>query len=120
MTEADILATTYDDTVTVYRPVRERKSTGETVFKSETEGKRVYESILCALSSKRGGKLMQSDSTASAEVEYTLFARPEADIRANDYLEISRLGQLYRMIAGEGMRYSSHSEIPLKPCKERV
>lgn len=120
MTEADILAATYDDTVTVYRPVRERKSTGETVFKSGTEGERVYESIPCALSSKQGGKLMQSDSTASAEAEYKLFVRPEVDIRANDYLEIRRMGKTFRMIAGEGMPYPSHNELPLKPCKERV
>lgn len=39
MQEADILAETYWDTVTVYRPFKDTLPSGESVFKSGTEGK---------------------------------------------------------------------------------
>lgn len=39
MTEADILALTYEDTVTVYRPFKDRLPNGETVFPQESGGK---------------------------------------------------------------------------------
>lgn len=53
MTEADILALTYEDTVTVYRPFKDRLPNGETVFHRKAEGRKVYESISCALSTIR-------------------------------------------------------------------
>lgn len=37
MTEADILALTYEDTVTVYRPFKDRLPNGETVFHRKAE-----------------------------------------------------------------------------------
>lgn len=42
MTEADILATTYEDTVTVYRAFKDTLPGGESVFKSGLDGKAVY------------------------------------------------------------------------------
>ncbi len=57
MTEADILALTYEDTVTVYRPFKDRLPNGETVFHRKAEGRKVYESISCALSTHTGGTL---------------------------------------------------------------
>ncbi|MFR8426903.1 MAG: hypothetical protein ACLVCH_04150 [Roseburia inulinivorans] len=50
MTEADILATTYEDTVTVYRAFKDTLPGGESVFKSGLDGKAVYENVECALS----------------------------------------------------------------------
>ena len=50
MTEADILATTYEDTVTVYRAFKDTLPGGESVFKSGLDGKVVYEDVECALS----------------------------------------------------------------------
>lgn len=41
MTEADILALTYEDTVTVYRPFKDRLPNGETVFHRKAEGRKV-------------------------------------------------------------------------------
>lgn len=49
MTEADILATTYEDTVTVYRAFKDTLPGGESVFKSGLDGKVVYEDVECAL-----------------------------------------------------------------------
>ena len=45
MTEADILATTYEDTVTVYRAFKDTLPGGESVFKSGLDGKVVYEEV---------------------------------------------------------------------------
>lgn len=39
MQEADILAETYWDTVTVYRPFKDTLPSGESVFKSGAEGR---------------------------------------------------------------------------------
>ena len=45
MQEADILAETYWDTVTVYRPFKDTLPSGESVFKSGAEGKMVYQDV---------------------------------------------------------------------------
>ena len=60
MQEADILAETYWDTVTVYRPFKDTLPSGESVFKSGTEGKMMYQDVPCALSSHSGGALAQT------------------------------------------------------------
>ena len=54
MTEADILATTYEDTVTVYRAFKDTLPGGESVFKSGLDGKVVNEDVECALSTQTG------------------------------------------------------------------
>lgn len=61
MTEADILATTYDDKVTVYRPFKDTKPNGESIFRSGPNGKKIYEGMTCALSTHTGGKLHPED-----------------------------------------------------------
>ena len=81
MTEADILASTYTDTCTVYRPQKVEQPSGESVFKKGLEGQVVYEGIPCALSSPSGGKLNQSQTTARVDTDFSLFVRPEVDIQ---------------------------------------
>ncbi len=120
MTEADILASTYDDEVTVYRPIKKKLASGESIFQSGEKGLKIYEGIPCALSSHSGGKLLQSASTASAETEYSLFTRPEAEVQVNDFLLILHRGLEYRMIAGNPSRMLSHNEIPLREEKDHV
>lgn len=120
MTEADILALTYEDEATVYRPIKKQLESGESVFLNGENGLKVHEGIPCALSTHTGGKLRQSVSTASAETEYSLFTRPEAEIEANDFLLIRHLGKEYRMLAGAPSRLVSHNEIPLREEKDHV
>ena len=57
MTEADILALTYQDSCWVYRPQKTTLPSGESVFQKGLDGRQVYENIPCALSSPSGGKL---------------------------------------------------------------
>lgn len=120
MTEADILAITYEDTVTVYRAFKDILPGGESTFKSGREGKMVYEDMECALSSHAGGKLEQSPSTARTETTFCLFTRPEADIQANDFLVITHLGKQIEAVAGFPDRLKSHNNIPIRMEKEIV
>ena len=75
MTEADILAMTYDDSCTVYRPDKMTLPSGESVFKKGLEGRVVYEDTPCALSSPSGGKLAKSQTIARVDTDYLLLDR---------------------------------------------
>lgn len=120
MTEADILALTYDDKVTVYRPFKDTLPSGESIFKSGLDGKIVYEEVPCALSTHTGGKLEQSGSTAKTETAFCLFTRPEIDIQANDILVIIHLKKHIKAAAGFPDRQLSHNNIPVRLEKSRV
>lgn len=120
MSEADILATTYDDTCTVYRPFKDTLNTGETVFNNGLNGKIEYENIPCALSSASGGKLSQSESTAKAPCDYTLFVCPEIDILPNDTVMVTQQGKEIELAAGLADKFVSHNEVPLKLSNEVV
>ena len=120
MTEADILALTYEDTVTVYRPFKDRLPNGETVFHRTAEGRKVYESISCALSTPTGGTLNRELPAGSVPTQYSLFVRPEIEIEPNDYLEIKQRGRLTKAMAGLAERQPSHTQVPLVLEQERV
>lgn len=120
MTEADILATTYEDTVTVYRPFKDMLPNGESIFRAGEKGQIVYEGKECALSTHTGGQLEQSNSTARTATSFCLFVRPEVDIQPNDFLVILHLGRRIEAVAGFPDRLKSHNNIPLKLEKEVV
>lgn len=120
MSEADILALTYEDTVTAYRAFKEVLPNGESIFRKGMEGKVICENTACALSSHSGGKLLQSPSTAKAETEFCLFTRPEIDIQPNDFLVILHLGREVRAVAGFPDRMISHNNIPVRLEKDLV
>lgn len=112
MTEADILATTYEDTVTVYRAFKDTLPGGESVFKSGLDGKVVYEDVECALSTHTGGKLQQSKSTAKTETTFCLFTRPEVDIQTNDFLVITHFGKkIEAVVRTESSYFSNQGEL---------
>lgn len=120
MTEADILALTYEDTVTVYRAFKDRLPSGETVFKKKEEGQAVYKNVPCSLSSHTGGVLNRELPAGSTPAQYSLFVRPEVEIEPNDYLAIIHRGRCTTALAGLADRQSSHNNIPLILNKERV
>lgn len=120
MTEADILASTYTDTCTVYRPYKVVQPSGESVFKKGLEGQAVYEGILCALSSPAGGKLNQGRATASVDTDFSLFVRPEVDIQPGDTVVAVRLGKRFVCGAGLPERHPSHNNVPLKLQKDKA
>ena len=118
MTEADILAATYEDRVTVYRAFKQTLPSGESVFQSGRDGAMVYEDMACALSTHTGGRLEQSPSTAKPDTSYCLFTRPEVDIQANDFLVVRHLGKSLELIAGFPERMSSHNNVPVRHAKD--
>lgn len=121
MSEADILASTYEDKCTIYRPFKDVLPSGESVFKKDLSGKKIYETpIECALSSQSGGKINQTKTTAKTPTDYCLFTRPEIDIQPNDYLVIEHLGKTIVSIAGLPDRQTSHNNVPLKMDKENA
>lgn len=120
MTEADILALTYEDTVTVYRPFKTQLPDGETVFKKAEEGQIVYEAIPCALSTQTGGNLNRQMPAGTVPTQYCLFVRTEVEVEPNDYLEIHRRGKVTKALAGLADRLPSHNKIPLILKEERV
>lgn len=116
MTEADILAGTYDDLCDVYRPCKTLSKSGETEFGRQL----VYEALPCSLSRPGGGKRQREQPTPKAGVDYTLFVRPEIKIKVSDILEIRQQGRLIKGVAGRAFFYPSHNEIPVTLSKERV
>ena len=114
MTEADILALTYEDKVTVFRAFKDILPSGESIFKKGMEGEKVYENMPCALSRQTGGKLNKIPMSTNIPTEYSLFTRPEVDIQPKDYLVIKQLGKTVKASAGLAARLSSHNNIPLK------
>lgn len=120
MTEADILATTYEDRVTVYRAFKDTLPSGETIFKVKEEGQIIYTGIPCALSTHTGGSLNRELPAGSVPTQYSLFVHPEIEIEPNNYLLISHRGRITKALAGLADRQSSHNEVPLILEKERV
>ncbi len=116
MTEADILAGTYDDLCSVYRPVKRVLENGET----EQERQLIYNSLPCSLSRPSGGRRQREQPVAKAGVDYTLFVRPEVEILPGDLLEVRQQGRIIKGLAGRAFFYSSHNEIPVTLAKERV
>ncbi len=120
MTEADILAATYEDTVTVYRAFKEKLPSGESIFKNRQDGNMIYKDVECALSTHTGGALRQTKSVAETETTFCLFTRPEIEIQPNDFLEITHLGKKIVAVAGFSECMKSHNNIPIRLEKEIV
>lgn len=116
VTEADILATTYDDLCSVYRTAKTVLASGETV----QERQLVYELLPCSLSRPSGGKRRRESPVPKADIDYTLFVRPEVEILAGDTLEVLQLGRRIVVQAGRAYRYPSHNEVSVTIAKERI
>ena len=114
MTEADILAETYEDIMNVYRPIKGKDpETGETIFLKGLNGKKVYTDVPCALSSPTGGKITKNGMVVKAVTEYSLFYRPEIHVEKNDTIEVTHLGRTIICSAGLEKGYCSHNNLPL-------
>lgn len=117
MTEADILAMTYEDSCSVYRPGKETLPSGESTFRKGLDGRMVYDNTPCALSSPSGGKLNKGQATARVDTDYLLFVRPEVEIEPGDTVLVIHLGKKVVCEAGLADRQPSHNNVPLKLAK---
>lgn len=118
--ESDILAATYGDACTVYRPVKRLLPNLETVIRDGLDGEIVISGVPCALSSPSGGKLQRGEAVSDVKTDYLLFTRPEVDIRPGDTVLVTRLGRTYRTVAGKPERQPSHNNIPLTLVEDAV
>ncbi len=85
---ADILAETYFDEMSVFRPVR-KEVDDETIFLKGLDGDKVLEKVPCSLSSIKGGKLVEGIISSKTNKEYIIFARPEVVVKENDYIVLT-------------------------------
>lgn len=107
--EADIIAETYYHTTKVFRAVPSEDELGFDSFKDEL----VHDDIPCAVSFTSGSTENITDTTQPINYIATLFARPEIDIKAGDWIVADVLGHKREFRAGEGVVYQSHIEVPL-------
>ena len=68
--EADVLAATYGDACTVYRPVKRMLPNLETVIRDGLDGEIVMSGVPCALSSLSVGKLQHGEATSDVKTDY--------------------------------------------------
>ena len=113
--EADLLALTYEDVMTVRRNIEEIDE--ETGISSFIENVVVLEDIRFPL--PRKDEAVISGQCPNIPPTHKLFARPENEIMAGDIVEVVRFGKLYTFIASKPFYYISHVEIPVTE-KERV
>ncbi|MDO4772989.1 MAG: hypothetical protein Q4A72_05475 [Bacillota bacterium] len=113
--EAELLASTYFDEMSVYRPVKVVEN-GESKFLKGIDGEKVLEKVPCSLSQKNGGNLEKDIAFNKAKRDYIVFTRPEVIVKENDLIVLTvNLGtrkEIYHLTAGKAMLYPSHQEIP--------
>ncbi len=113
--EADLLALTYEDVMTVKRNIEATDE--ETGISSFIENVVVLEDIPCSLSRK--DEAVISGDVPNITATHKIFTRPENEIIAGDMVEVVRFGKLYTFIASKPFYYISHVEIPVTE-KERI
>lgn len=112
MTEAQILAKTYQDNLTVKRKQHTVAKSGESVFKEVL----IYENIPCALSQSGGSTPEKDGNKRTADRSMTIFASPEIIMKDMDSITVeTSAGQVFRGHSGRTFAYAnSHGETAFK------
>lgn len=117
MTESEILATTYHDSMNIIRHEEVENPVSHLTEMKETTK---YSNVLCELDyGQSGTSYFLSGETDGLNSDYTVFCRPEIDVLEGDKLVITHLGITYECIAGIPFKWPSHLEIPVT-MKKRV
>ncbi len=108
--EAEILAKTFRDRLSVYRKHPGRNpETQATVEVEET----VYENIPCALSQKSNGVPERQEFHSETKREHMIFTVPGVELRDNDRAVVHmEAGQIFEGKTGKTFGYVSHGETP--------
>lgn len=115
MTDIEILESTYFDSCTIKRKVKDKnKNTGVT----ETVEKIIAENVKCALS-KNDVQLMTSEGVGKLAFSHTLFLNPNIDLQEGDTVEVTVIGRKSIYLASKPFYYSSHMEVIIS-CADRV
>ena len=116
MSDADIIATLYFDSMDIYRKEKVKDpNTGISTMKEILK----YSNINCCLDKGNETTITGETGTASIISPYKLFCRPTVDIKAGDKLIITYNGRTETFEAGEPYSYISHIETPVTK-KERI
>ena len=116
MSDADIIATLYFDSMDIYRKEKVKNlNTGVTTMQEVLK----YSNLQCSLDKKDEVQTSGEIGTAFISSAYKLFCRPTVDIQVGDKLVITYNGRTEEFEAGEPYPYKSHQEVPVIK-KERV
>ena len=116
MSDADIIATLYFDSMDIYRKEKVKDpNTGVTTMQEVLK----YSNLQCALDKKDEVTTAGEVGTAYISAAYKLFCRPTVDIKVGDKLVVTYNGRTEEFEAGDPYPYKSHQEVPVIK-KERV
>ena len=116
MSDADIIATLYFDSMDIYRKEKIKDhNTGVTTMQEVLK----YSNLQCALDKKDEVQTGGEVGTAFISAAYILFCRPTVDIQVGDKLVVTYNGRTGVFEAGEPYPYKSHQEVSVIK-KERV
>ena len=107
MSDADVLASLYFDTMDIYRKIKVVNKYGIT----ELQEKRIASKVRCSLD--KADNVIAKGEIANIVATYKLFCRPTVDIKVGDKLIITYNGVTAIFEAGEPYPYQSHLEIPV-------
>lgn len=113
--ESDILASTYFDSMDVVRSV---DITSERHHLIDMRDKVIARDVPCELDKESEAFLNNSD-VVGVVASYTIFCRPNVDVKEGDKLIVNHLDRIYDCVAGVPFNFRSHLEIPVS-LKERV
>lgn len=108
--EAEILAKTFRDKLTVYRKGKEKDpETLQTIEKNVL----VYENLPCALSQGSSNRPDRQEFYSEKQFEAVIFTMPGVEMSDHDQVEIvTEAGQVFQGGTGKTFGYISHGETP--------
>lgn len=108
--EADVLARTFRDRMSVYRTRRVRDPETQGTVEKEVP---VYEGIPCAFSQKANDKPERQEFYSEKKRTHTVFTLPGVELLDNDRaVIITEAGQEFSGTTGRTFGYISHGETP--------
>lgn len=108
--EAEILAKTFRDRLTVYR--KKKVKDPKTLQTLEKEAA-VYEGIPCALSKGSNNKPDRQEFHSEKQFESVIFTKPGIEMIDHDRaVVVTEAGQTFQGITGRTFGYISHGETP--------
>lgn len=111
--EAEILARTFRDRLTLYRKKRIRDPETDESLEREVP---IYEDVLCALSQGSGSVPERQEFYSEQKRSAVIFTPPGIFMEDNDRAVIvTEAGQTYQGKTGRTFGYISHGETPFAP-----
>jgi len=101
----------YTDRAAIYRYKKTKHRDGSTTQSLKIIPK--LKDIPCLLSIERSDEAVSNEEANEIRMIYTLLLSDLIELKAGDHIRVTRKGKTYRFIAGLGIKYDFHQEIPL-------